>query len=128
MGRQRRGTHGHAKHLNNRTMARTSKERKTDLMLTPCKQCKGACCKHLTALTGEWHIDKLPWAKMRGLVKQRAEDLWEWHVKSPCKHLDINGRCRIYFGNRPLVCKTFEVGSKECLKAIQIQKELEAIG
>jgi len=91
-----------------------------------CQECKAACCKHLTALTGEWPQEHLPWAKMRGLVKQKDADLWEWHVRSPCQHLSKTGRCKIY-DNRPQVCREFEVGGKACLKAQKIQKELEAM-
>jgi Fe-S-cluster containining protein len=79
-------------------------------MNNACKACKGACCKTvIIPLTISPHLDA-EWLAARGRITPDGQ----WVLETHCKHLDQQGRCKIY-ETRPRSCREYTVNGKSCL-------------
>ena len=88
-----------------------------------CETCGGACCKCVMMRVGRFPDEHRPWADIRGLVRPIGGGVYEWWIKSLCKHL-VAGRCAIQ-ADKPKTCRDFVVGGAECRAAIKAMAELE---
>ena len=80
--------------------------------VNPCDICRGACCETLvTPLSQDDRVNE--WLAARGEVCEKFVRL-----ECRCKHLDPDGRCRIY-RTRPQLCRDYPVGSPACIEAIR---------
>ena len=77
-----------------------------------CSSCGGACCKGVSIPTKVVDADALHWMRTRGKVEGGY-----WHIRSVCSFLK-GGRCLVYDA-RPVACHRCEVGSEQCLRAIE---------
>jgi len=87
-----------------------------------CDTCGGACCKCLKIIIGRFPDEHRTWADIRGLVRPVGGGVYEWWIRSPCKHL-IDGRCGIQ-SEKPKTCADFAVGGEECKKAVKAMAEM----
>lgn len=80
--------------------------------MVTCSECTAACCRLEVPLIGEtnvpgWLVDVDPQGNR---TMRRLEDGW-------CAALNRdNMRCIIY-ESRPLICREFEMGGRDCLTA-----------
>ncbi|MEM7365480.1 MAG: YkgJ family cysteine cluster protein [Pseudomonadota bacterium] len=80
--------------------------------MTSCSTCVAACCRQEVMLISDTgvpdrFIDTDRWG---GSIMRRLDDGW-------CAALDRGTmRCTIY-ENRPLICREFEMGGRDCLAA-----------
>jgi Fe-S-cluster containining protein len=61
--------------------------------------------------------DQKRWASMRGNLLKSG-----WRIRSECKNLDADGKCKIY-DNRPDVCREYETGGEMCKAARRAYKD-----
>lgn len=82
-----------------------------------CEECKGYCCKHLAVPIDEpetledykniyWYLYHDDCSVYIG-----TEGIWYLQVEVKCKHLDKDGKCKIY-AHRPPLCKDY--GPEDC--------------
>lgn len=88
-----------------------------------CAECRGACCEsmsipavHILAPTG----DARRWVELHATA--RPGHLLEFEVR--CTALTPESRCGIY-EHRPLVCKLYEAGGKDCLETVRARRSPE---
>jgi len=93
-----------------------------------CKQC-GKCCKFMIVAPSIPYDDHKEWLEFHGITLVESFNT-PWpalRFEIPCKHLDENGKCKIY-NERPKSCKVFPVGKvKECPEYGKRQKIEEEI-
>lgn len=77
-----------------------------------CIECKGSCCKSIVFDFGEINEDTKRWILFHSV---RWSDRFEFAC--PCRML-VKGKCLTY-EHRPMICKVFEVGSLDCIKAVE---------
>ena len=85
-----------------------------------CEICDGACCKFFGVQKTSFKADVANWIALHGVDEG---DTVRFMI--PCTKLE-GGKCSIY-ETRPHVCKTAEVGGRDCLDAIgKVAKDREA--
>jgi Fe-S-cluster containining protein len=87
-------------------------------MNSACYMCKGACCRSVVIFLGDGGND-LQARDIIKFVKLHGEEISEnkaTRFESPCRAL-CDGQCTMY-DDRPRVCRSFFVGSEECIKCV----------
>lgn len=84
--------------------------------MTACERCKGACCETLVVPLRANDPDTQRWLTYHGTGVRNG-----LRLECACSKLK-DGRCSIY-ADRPQVCRTYEVGSKECREAIHERRK-----
>jgi Fe-S-cluster containining protein len=96
--------------------------------VTPCDACGGKCCRYfaLAIDTPETKrdFDDIRWYLCHEHTKVFVEDGdWYLEVKTLCRHLDEDSRCRIY-KKRPKICRAHATKNCEGTEA-EFDRELE---
>jgi Fe-S-cluster containining protein len=82
----------------------------------PCQECGGKCCRYFALQIDKPEtrrdFDDIRWYLCHEHTKVFVEDGdWYLEVKTLCRHLDEDNRCRIY-RQRPRICRTH--ATKNC--------------
>lgn len=84
-----------------------------------CALCRGACCESFIAPVRYADEDSQRWLSYHGEVTEQG-------IYLDCKCAKLkHGKCGIY-ESRPNVCRTFQVGSPNCIASVYRRREHKA--
>ena len=84
-----------------------------------CTECSAECCRYVATEidkpTDKNDYDNVRWYLMHDNINVFIDNTDKWYIEfqTPCSHLDVDNKCRVY-ERRPVICAEHGVDDGVC--------------